>query len=168
MDKQQRLPPEYKKAIEVISHVLEQDFRSEFNYSKVPKEIVTEGTIVCISKDFKSRDIPSDFNWKWNQVKARKVVCIQTNNGKYEVEFFKLMARPCQEISYKLWRFNVKLVGNEKYRFRVLWCEQGVKSDILSSVALDDLQFLSQFMDPRIANEIWPQAGSCNCGYCML
>ena len=129
MDKEQRLPPEYKKALDVIIHVLSQNIHKELKFLKVPKEIVKEGTIVCLTKDFKSRDIPSGANWRWNQVKARKVVRVQNCLGLYEIEFFKLMSRPIQSTPFKLWRFNITRLDNglKKIRYRALWCERGKK-----------------------------------------
>lgn len=157
MDIEPRLSPEYKKAVDVISKQLLSENLYEFSYAtKVPTDILKEGSIIFITKDFKSRNIPSDLHWKWNQVKARKFVKIHGFCCQYDIEFFKLMARPIQNIPYKLWRFNVtKNVGGCKTQFRVLWCEHGEK-DSLSVAILHELQFLHSFMDPATANELWP------------
>ena len=157
MDKEHRLSPEYKNAVEVITQLISQNMDKKIVFeSFIPKEVLKEGSIICTSKDFKSRNIPSDMHWKWNQVKARKYVRIHRYNVQYEIEFFKLMARPIQNIQYKLWRFNVtKDVNGVKTQFRVLWCEHGEK-DCLSAGILEELKFLYPFMDPNIANELWP------------
>lgn len=154
----QRLTPEYRKAAEMITQVLSQNVLKRKLETKVPKEILKDGAIVCVIRDFKSRDIPSDIHWRWNQVKARKIINIQNIAGQFEIEFFKLMARPIQKIPYKLWRFNIMKVennGSRSTQLRVLWCEHGEK-DILSAGVLNELQFLSPFMDPITAKEIWP------------
>lgn len=149
----QALPPEYRKAYEVINNILSNNIENEKLNTAIPIDILKAGTIVFIGKDFKSRNIPSGTHWSWNQVKAKKIANIQNAHGEFVIEFFKLMSRPVQNVPYKLWRFNVTKFdrGAQKTVFRVLWCEKGDLIDV------QDFEFLSTFMEPCVANELWPK-----------
>lgn len=150
-------PPEYKKALDVLIKVLNREV-SAFIRFDVPEEIMNKDTVVFLEKNFNSKDIPSGCCWRWNQVKSRKFVWL---NVETFVEFFKLMPRPTKPgpkvKPYKLWRYNV--YEQRKYEgktilYRILWCERGIENE---QIEIDDLKFLASFMDPMVANEIWPR-----------
>lgn len=149
------LPPEYKFALNVIDKYLSRNCKLSF-LNKMSEDVMEEGNISILKKKFKSREIPAGTNWRWNQVKSRKIVQLPASDVR--AEFFKLMPRKINRngilpsFSCKLWQFNIiDIEGN--VLFRVLWCEKGKKTQF----DLDDYTFLASFMEPHLANELWPE-----------
>lgn len=160
MDHGIKLSPEYQNAVNMLDRVISNtNIRSG---DVIPEEIKNEGTIVFLKNDFKSRNIPAGEDWRWNQAKSRRrVVLPQSANL---VEFYKLMPRPLYNQTcssnfpkrcFKIWRFDVYNLSGSQIRFRALWCEKGIKNDA-TTMSLEDFRFLSPFMDPNLAEEIWP------------
>ena len=150
------LTPEYRNALNVIDSSISLNLiKSSY---EIPNEIMNQGSILQITRDFKSRNIPSGKTWRWNQVKSRYKVLLP--KSKRIVEFYKLMPRSFRKDGkpnqlYKIWKFDVFDSSNStKITHRILWCEKGLKDT--ETVLLEDLKFLSHFMEPNVAREIWP------------
>ena len=151
------LTPEYRNAMNVIDSAISLNLvKSSYD---IPNEIMNQGSILQITRDFKSRNIPAGKTWRWNQVKSRYKVLLPKSKG--IVEFYKLMPRtfrkdaPKPNQPYKIWRFDVFDSSNgTNVTHRILWCEKGLKDT--ETVLLEDLKFLSHFMEPSVAREIWP------------
>lgn len=124
----------------------------------ISNEILNEGSMILIKKDFKSRNIPAGEYWRWNQVKSRYKVLLPIT--RLWVEFYKLLPRSVDKkektpkTPFKIWRFDVFESDSNKVKFRILWCEKGIKDK--DKLLLEDLKFLSRFMEPNIVDEIWP------------
>ena len=117
---------------------------------------------------FKSGKIPGGIGWMWNQTRKRYSGTLYAYNAK--VEFFKLIPRKRSNSSdvkipsFKLWQYNIKFLVSGR-SMTMLWCEKGIKPQYLDDLNLDDLQFLADFMEPDVINEVWP-SGICNKRIC--
>ena len=153
-----RLSPEYKNAANTIDEIL--CLPDIVFWDKIPQNFdFTAGSFLAIKNDFKSKQIPSEKTWRWNQVKARKNAILI--NSQYYTEFYKLMPRPIYKNSTmllsgpkKLWRFNILSKDDPKPLFIILWCEKGEKE---KELCIDDFKFLSPFLEPGVAQSLWPQ-----------
>ena len=151
------LTPEYRNALNVIDNAISLQLFTSSGY-EIPSNLMLEGSIFLIKRDFKSRNIPSGKHWRWNQVKSRFQALLP--KSKVMVEFYKLTPRSIiktQKIPrspYKIWRFDVFDSSRSNVKYRMIWCEKGIKDN--DTIFLEDLQFLAHFMDPNVAKEIWP------------
>ena len=155
----QKLSPEYKNASKVIDDNLSQNI---LVLTEMPQEYCfSTGEIIILSKDFKSKQIPGGFGWRWNQVKGRKQAILKKSG--FVGQFYKLMPRPLSKNSSKilsspkkLWRFDVFNVNNPTCVLHVLWCEKGEES-----LKLEDYEFLAPFVEPSLAKILWPKRAFC-------
>ena len=150
----QELSPEYKNASKVIDDVLSQNFF--INYEMPEEYCFSTNEIIILSNDFKSKQIPGGFGWRWNQVKGRKQAILKKSG--FKGEFYKLMPRPISKENSiknlgpkKLWRFDVFRVDNPKILIHILWCEKGEEM-----LRIEDYEFLAPFLDPALAKILWP------------
>lgn len=155
----QHLSKEYKNAYLQVDEIICNQL-SSINI-EIPQTFnFTRGAFIAIQKEFSSKDIPSEDSWRWSQVKGRKTIWLPRSG--YFVEFFKLMPRPiskCAELNgplRKIWRFNVFDRKGGVLIFIILWCEKGEKS----LLCIEDYKFLAPFIDPIIANSLWPSTVS--------
>lgn len=148
------LTPEYRNAMNMIDNaIVSKCFTTITN--DVPKEMC-QGSISLVKNNFTSKNIPSGLNWGWNQVRSRYKTQLPKSN--VSVEFYKLIPRrrirEIQITSMKIWRFDV-FDSREQRTFTILWCEKGmIEND--TTILLENLQFLAHFMEPDVAEEIWP------------
>lgn len=150
------LSPEYRNAMNVIDNAIVRKCFTTIT-DDLPKEIVRQGSISVVKNDFTSKNIPSGPNWGWNQVKSRKKLQLPKSN--VLVEFYKLMprrkTRDIQLVPLKIWRFDVFDSKEQKKKFTIVWCEKGIIQNE-TTILLENLQFLAQFIQPDVAKEIWP------------
>ena len=156
-----KLPPEYVKAVEKLLGSLEN--RSYTTHNLPTNEILKQGSIQKLYCSFSSRKIPTGQYWRWNQAKSRQTVHLPLG----VVTFYKLTARKSKKALFeapkcKLWKFEISPHNGKP--FYVLWCEKSstdvsslaCDSEAKSEITLQDLSFLKPFMEPELANQLWP------------
>lgn len=124
---------DYKNASLVIDDVLCCLSKAD---GQMPRNI---GEIFGVCCDFKSKELPSGKDWRWNQVKGRKKVLLP--KSQLIGEFFQLKPRLISErssvdhSSMELWRINILQKNSSEVIFRILWNQQ---RDI---IAIEDFVF---------------------------
>lgn len=157
------ITPEYRNAVTYLLLALSsgQDVVELNDIS----EYVLGPAIYCkIYAAFTAKAIPSRYQWRWNQAKAR----INFSSDLFNICFFKLTPR--RQNGYqgklptcKLWQFIVAPKDNSE-PFRILFCPKEVPeveiSDTIDEpkISLPDIAFLAPFMDNQLlARDLWPE-----------
>ena len=152
-----RLSPEFNRALAVLDARLD-----TISYTKNLPEVMLwqHNTFVKVFGAISSKQIPSGQGWSWSQTKGRRIVYM--SERKMSVMLFKLLPRITKKSpylhapSFKVWKFEIRH-DDATYPTTVLWCERGEQPDICSLPLLQDLNFLSEFMDPENASCFWPE-----------
>lgn len=159
------LQPEHLNALEtVLTRINKNQFTNTTN------SICKNDQVTVLSQCISVKSIPSDKHWRWNQTKSKKTVSIP--DERVSVSLCKLIPRrriprTIEVIpSHKLWLLEIRYDNGSPTKFAA-WCEKGNKDEPVLDIRM--FSFLADFMDPEIANTIWPSAvPNNNCNISLL
>ena len=151
-------PADFQRAYEVVRDKIRITGITPVSHiSKL--QTLSTNQVMLFEESFKSSKIPSRPGWCWNQTKGRRTATL--SDPKATIEFFKLMPRrsaqaPIKDLpTLKLWQYNIVFQGSTK-PISMIWCEKG-DDWVSKNLHLEDYEFLAEFMEPTVANELWPR-----------
>ena len=157
------LSPEFKRA---INHLDKNIDKVPFTTNLPDHHIWKLNSFVKVRASLSSKNIPAGRGWRWSQTKGRRVVYLPHRRS--TVTLFKLIPRTTKNSpflkppSFKLWKFELQDISTENYTTEngpattIVWCERGERIDAHSLPQLQELKFLSEFMEPTQASCFWP------------
>lgn len=162
------LPPEYKRALDVLLASLTEILRS--SRLKFDKYLLYSGEIQIVEGRITPKDIPKGDVWRWNQTKSRQVVVL--NGGNLVIRFAKLTPRhtskrmTSQLPSFKIWHFNITYPSAPQKEYNAIYCERGYSKYTLDNTIpthiphpelnIDEFSFLAKFLPQETVDEFWP------------